>query len=103
MKYLIGDRRNYHLAEKGYFDMNIKVKIKHDARHCRNCSEMAELCNSIPSCSNCEMKDGVWVDTVKSIFETNAIIVMENGDIVSLPISRIVGVDVSELGITESN
>lgn len=43
------------------------------------------------------MKSGIWVDTVKSIFETSAVIVMENGEVATLPTSRLCGVDVSDL------
>lgn len=43
------------------------------------------------------MKSGVWVDTVKSIFETNAVIVMENGEVVTLPTSRVCEVGTSVL------
>lgn len=77
--------------------MHIKVKIKHDPKHCRVCSDMAETCSSIPPCNTCEMKSGVWVDTVKSIFETNAIVIMDNGEVTSLPINRLVDVKISDI------
>lgn len=62
-----------------------------------SCEEFAQSCNSVPRCNECEMRSGIWVDTVKSIFETNAVIVMENGEVVTLPTSRLSGVDVSTL------
>ena len=43
------------------------------------------------------MTSGIWVDTVKSIFETNAVVVVESGEVVTLPISRISGIDISTL------
>ncbi|WP_395546865.1 hypothetical protein [Lacrimispora sp. HJ1] len=43
------------------------------------------------------MKSGIWVDTIKSIFETKAVVVGENGEVITLPTSRLCGVDVSDL------
>lgn len=75
--------------------MHIPVKIKHDTRKCRICEEMAQTCNAVPSCGDCEMQSGVWVDTVKSIFETLAVVVLDTGEVVNIPVSRIANANVN--------
>ena len=83
--------------EKRCLQANIEVKIKPDLNHCKCCEEFAQSCNSVPECNKCEMKSGIWVDTVKSIFETKAVVVMRSGEVVTLPTSRLCGVDASDL------
>ena len=81
--------------------MNLKVKMKPDLRHCRVCIDMAESCGSIPPCEKCEMKSGTWVDTIKSIFETQAVVVLENGEVVNVPIDRITVEDIVKGAVKE--
>jgi hypothetical protein len=51
---------------------------------------MAETCNTVPKCNECKMKSGTWIDTVKSIFETFAIVILDNGEVIKIPTDRIV-------------
>ena len=66
-----------------------RVEIEKSYSGCKICNDVAEMCDQIPDCSHCKRQKGEWVSTTTNLFDTKAVVILDNGKVEQFPLSRI--------------